>query len=46
MRTNVFLRSTRRQPLKAAVILFVVGAVTFAFVARAAEYLLDRKSVV
>ena len=43
MRTNVFLRSTRRQPLKAAVILFVVGAVTFAFVARAAEYLLVRQ---
>ena len=43
MRTNVFLRSTHRQPLKAAVILFVVGAVTFAFVARAAEYLLVRQ---
>lgn len=43
MRTNVFLRSTRRQPLKAAVMLLVVGVITFAFVARAAEYLLVRQ---
>jgi len=40
MRTNVFLRSMRRQPAKAAVMLLVVGVITFAFVARAAEYLL------
>ena len=43
MRTNVFLRSTRRQPLKAVVMLLVVGIITFAFVARAAEYLLVRQ---
>lgn len=40
MRTNVFLRSMRRQPAKAAVMLLVIGIMTFAFVSRAAEYLI------
>jgi len=40
MRTNVFLRSMRRQPFKAAVMLLVIGVMTFAFVSRAAEYLM------
>lgn len=43
MRTNVFLRSTRRQWVRAVVMLVVIAAVTFAFTARGAEYLLVRQ---
>jgi len=40
MRTNVFLRSTRRQPVRALCLLLVIVFVTFAFVGRVSEYLL------
>lgn len=43
MRTNVFLRSTRRQPVKALCLALVIGFVTFAFVGRVSEYLLIRQ---
>lgn len=42
MRTNIFLRSTLRQPVKAAFLVIVMALVTFAFAARGAEYLLIR----
>lgn len=41
--SNVFLRSTLRQPVKTALLLVVLALITFAFVARAAEYLLVRQ---
>ena len=34
MRTNIFLRSTLRQPVKAAFLVIVTALVTFAFAAR------------
>ena len=40
---NVFLRSTLRQPVKTAMLLLVTALITFAFVARAAEYLLIKQ---
>ena len=40
---NVFLRSTLRQPVKAALLLAITALLTFAFVSRAAEYLLIRQ---
>ena len=43
MKTNVFLRSTRRQPVKALCLLLVIAFVTFAFVGRVSEYLLIRQ---
>ena len=43
MRTNIFLRSTLRQPVKAAFLVIVMALVTFAFAARGAEYLLIRQ---
>lgn len=43
MRTNIFLRSTLRQPVKAAFLVIVTALVTFAFAARGAEYLLIRQ---
>lgn len=45
MRTNVFLRSTRRQPVRTVFLLLVTALVTFTFVGRASEYLLIRKEV-
>ena len=43
MRTNVFLRSTRRQPVKALCLALMIAFVTFAFVGRVSEYLLVRQ---
>ena len=43
MKTNVFLRSMRRQPVKAVCLLLVTAFVTFAFVGRVSEYLLIRQ---
>ena len=40
---NVFLRSTLRQPVKAALLLAITALLTFTFVSRAAEYLLIRQ---
>lgn len=40
---NVFLRSTLRQPVKTALLLAVTALMAFAFVSRAAEYLLVRQ---
>ena len=40
---NVFLRSTLRQPVKTALLLAVTALMAFAFVSRAAEYLLIRQ---
>ena len=41
--TNVFLRSTRRQPVRTAFLLVVTALITFAFVARGAEYLVVKQ---
>lgn len=43
MRKNVFLKSTLRQPVRAALLAAVIALITFAFVARASEYLLVRQ---
>ena len=43
MRTNVFLRSTRRQPGRAIFLLLVMALINFAFVSRGAEYLLVKQ---
>ena len=43
MKTNVFLRSTRRQPVRALFLALVTAFVTFAFVGRASEYLLIKQ---
>ncbi|MCI9055739.1 MAG: hypothetical protein HFF76_00550 [Oscillospiraceae bacterium] len=43
MKTNVFLRSTRRQPVRAVCLVLVTVFVTFAFVGRASEYLLIKQ---
>ena len=43
MKTNVFLRSARRQPVRTVCLALVVVFVTFAFVGRASEYLLIRQ---
>ena len=40
MRNNVFLKSTLRQPVRAALLLLVTALITAAFAARASEYLL------
>jgi len=45
MRTNVFLRSTRRQPVRTALLLLVTALVTFTFVGRASEYLLISREI-
>ncbi len=37
---NIFLRSTRRQPIRTALLLLITSLMVFAFTARAAEYLL------
>lgn len=43
MKTNVFLRSAKRQPVRTAALLLVTALITFAFVSRGAEYLLIRQ---
>ncbi len=43
MKPNVFWRATRRQPLRTFFLLLLIALVTFAFTARAAEYLLLRQ---
>lgn len=43
VKTNVFLRSTRRQPVRALCLAFVAAFVTAAFVGRVSEYLLIRQ---
>lgn len=43
MRTNVFLRSTRRQPVRTVFLLLVTALVTFTFVGRVSEYLLIKQ---
>ena len=43
MRNNVFLKSTLRQPVKAAMLLLVTALITFTFVSRVSEYLLVRE---
>lgn len=45
MRTNVFLRSTRRQPVRTAFLALVLALVSFTFVGRGSEYLLIRQEV-
>ena len=46
MRTNIFLRSTHRQPVRAAFLLLATALVTFAFVSRGVEYLLIKQETV
>lgn len=41
--SNIFLRSTRRQPIRTVLLLLLVVVTVFAFTARAAEYLLLRQ---
>ena len=43
MKNNIFLRSTRRQPIRTVLLLLIITLITFAFTARAAEYLLVRQ---
>ena len=43
MRSNVFFKSTLRQPVKTALLTLVAALITFAFVSRASEYLLIRQ---
>ena len=43
MKTNIFLRSTRRQPMRAVCLVLVMLFVTFAFVGRVSEYLLIKQ---
>ena len=45
MRKNVFLKSTLRQPVKSAMLVLVTALITFAFVARASEYLLMKQEI-
>ena len=45
MRTNVFLRSTRRQPVRTAFLALVLALVSFTFVGRGSEYLLISQEV-
>lgn len=40
MKKTIFFRSTLRQPLRSLFLLLLVGVISFAFVARAGEYLL------
>ena len=39
MRRNVCLKSTLRQPVRPLVLVLLIGAISFAFGARAVEYL-------
>ena len=43
MRSNVFLRSTLRQPVKTVLLLLITALLTFAFVSTGAEYLLIKQ---
>lgn len=43
MNKNVFFRTTLRQPIKTIFLLALTALVTFAFVARGAEWLLIRQ---
>ena len=45
MQTNVFLRSTRRQPVRTAFLALVLALVSFTFVGRGSEYLLISQEV-
>ncbi len=45
MKNNIFLRSTRRQPIRTALLLLLIVLITFAFTARAAEYLLVNQEI-
>lgn len=40
---NIFLHSTRRQPIRTALLLLITALMVFAFTARAAEYLLVKQ---
>ena len=43
MKINIFLHSTRRQPIRTVLLLLITALMVFAFTARAAEYLLVKQ---
>jgi len=45
MKTNIFLKSVLRQPIRTLILALLVGIAAFAFVARAAEFIVVRSEI-